>query len=315
MLPWPALAVSSLILITTILRSSVSLPISPTTRPPETPLQSVLPSPLASSPETRTKNDIAAFNDYFFQVRYSDNLVSVGTLDLQTAVWEPYWAHSDSHGILLRHNQSTFSGTCNSRYAKPDYQVSVALSGQWGALANLPSKTAITGWTIRAAMFATLWAALQAIVSLDGHSRGVGQAFWECEGLEWQDAYYKREDAACGPVCAGGVTCPADLCEGSETAQCRRTGRAIDRIPTHIAVHLYRRDTKEGDAGALLTDYLRLDILTTQRQHQGFCGPSTAEAVGEQIARYFPIDWIGIVLANAIKLGCFVGNSSRAEYG
>ena len=216
------------------------------------------------------------------EVRYSDNMIDVGNVDLFAQTWQKiYAADGNQQSIVTDGTTTVFNHGCNTWADKPNLNVRTTISGQWGKVAGLGPHDS------REVLVQGLWAALKEVSNRNGWD-----VFNTCYGTTWQEglpdwAYHGV--SACGganPQVAKG--CPCDV--GSAACKDHSVGH---KVPSIIKANLYQD-------GTLLPDSLEIHFGSAEVAAKGGCG--SIPQVAATLVNFVPGG--GDIFSAGIKIAC-----------
>ncbi|EFQ95119.1 hypothetical protein CFE70_007930 [Pyrenophora teres f. teres 0-1] len=214
------------------------------------------------------------------EVRYSNEMVDVGNLELFAETWQKiYSTEGNGRSILSDTAYTTNASACGSWSSKGDREVRVKVNGQWGKIPDLgpnDSRDALVGTLSKV---------------LDEVSKGTGyNVFSNCYGLSWQESVPIWP----GPHACGGrnpTVRPECMCDIG-TAQCEFHAWG-HKVPSSIKANLYRD-------GALLADTLSIDFTANAVAKDEGCG--MVGDIAKTLAAYIP--GVGNLFVAGVELNC-----------
>lgn len=206
----------------------------------------------------------AAAGEIQVEVRYTDQMVDVGNLELFAETWQKiYSAEGNGRSILSDTTYTTNASACTHYTSKGDREVRVQVNGQWGKIPGLGPNDS------RDALVATLSKVLDEASKSSGYN-----VFSNCYGTTWQEAVpnWGTRPHACGGL--NPTVRPDCMCDIG-TAQCEFHAWG-HMVPGSIKANLYRD-------GALLADSLTIDFSSnaiTKDEGCGMVGTITKNLLG-----------------------------------
>jgi len=186
------------------------------------------------------------------EVRYTDEMVDVGNLELFAETWQRiYSAQGNAKSVLSDTQFVTNATSCSHTSNKGDRQVRVQVNGQWGRIPDLGPNDS------RDALVASLSKVLEEVSKDTGYN-----VFSNCFGTTWQEGVPQWP----GPHACGGLNPtvrPQCMCD-AETAQCEFHAWG-HKVPSSIKANLYRD-------GVLLADTLTIDFTSDGIPKDEGCG-------------------------------------------
>lgn len=192
------------------------------------------------------------------EVRYSDRMVDVGTLDLMEVTRNAIYAEpGNERSILTDRTHQAITRTCKSAVENtPDVSVQVKMTGAWGRTPGLKNNE------MRDGLVASIFEALKQVSDDTGY-----EVYSECRGLVWQESVAHVPEAACGRAAASGQTCDGpcrNAVASPGTTQCMKHDWG-HRVPSVMRITAYIDD-------ALQPDDLIFEFASTQNAQAGGCG-------------------------------------------
>lgn len=218
------------------------------------------------------------------EVRYSDNMIEVGNLDLFAVTYQAIYAEDgNQRSVMMDRSYGTFDNTCKSaEEPDPDLNVQVKVNGAWGRTPGLAENE------MREGLVAAMWEALQAVTTPSGY-----EVFSECRGLTWQESVGYTSEAACGPQSSRNCEEPCRK-EGSPgRAQCMNQSWGHS-VPSSMRVTAYIDDQLQADD-------LIIEFASAKTPKEGGCG--IIGDIAAQLAGYV-IPVAGGLFAKGISIGC-----------
>ncbi|TLS30998.1 hypothetical protein PpBr36_02624 [Pyricularia pennisetigena] len=221
------------------------------------------------------------------EVRYSDRMVDVGTLDLMEVTRNAIYAEAgNERSILTDRTHQAYTQTCKSAVDNgADVSVQVKMTGAWGRTPGLKNNE------MREGLVAGIFEALKQVSDDTGY-----EVYSECMGGTWQEGVKYVPEAACGPLTTSGQKCeePCRSAVASPgTTQCMKHEWA-HRVPSMMRVTAYIDD-------ALQPDDLIFEFASTQNAQAGGCG--IVGKIASKLASY-TIPVAGGLFAEGITLLC-----------
>lgn len=218
------------------------------------------------------------------EVRYSDNMIEVGNLDLFAVTYQAIYAEDgNQRSVMMDRSYGTFDNTCKSaEEPDPDLNVQVKVNGAWGRTPGLADNE------MREGLVAAMWEALQAVTNPSGY-----EVFSECRGLTWQESVGYTSEAACGPQSSRNCEEPCRK-EGSPgLAQCMNHSWGHS-VPSSMRVTAYIDDQLQADD-------LIIEFASAKTPKEGGCG--IIGDIAAELAGYV-IPVAGGLFAKGISIGC-----------
>ncbi|RYP21470.1 hypothetical protein DL765_002216 [Monosporascus sp. GIB2] len=214
------------------------------------------------------------------EVRYTNEMVDVGNLDLFHNTWQKiYGQPGNQRSVLTDNTYGTSSGMCMSWADNPDRNVRVKINGQWGRVRGLgphDSREALVQ-------------AVYKVLSLNADPTGYN-VYTNCYGTTWQEGVprWKGSHACGGPKATVSSKCMCSI--GSAQCEFHSWGHMV---PSSIKANLYRD-------GVLLADSLIIDFASNKVAKEGGCG--TIGKIASAVAGLLPGP--GSLFATGIDVFC-----------
>ncbi|KAI6369762.1 hypothetical protein MCOR25_004389 [Pyricularia grisea] len=220
------------------------------------------------------------------EVRYSDTMVDVGTLDLMNVTRNTIYAEpGNERSILTDRTHQAITRTCKSIEEGADVTVQVKMTGAWGRTPGLDKNE------MREGLVAGIFEALKQVSDDAGY-----EVYSECKGSTWQDSVTHVPEAACGRAASSGQTCDGpcrNAVASPGTTQCLKHDWG-HRVPSMMRVTAYIDD-------ALQPDDLIFEFASTQNSQGGGCG-NVGKIAGKLATYTIPV--VGGLFAEGINLLC-----------
>lgn len=218
------------------------------------------------------------------EVRYSDNMIEVGNLDLFAVTYQAIYAEDgNQRSVMMDRSFGTFDNTCKSaEEPDPDLNVQVKVNGAWGRTPGLADNE------MREGLVAAMWEALQAVTDPSGY-----EVFSDCRGLSWSESVGYTADAACGRLSARNCEEPCKNENSPGLAQCMNHSWG-HQVPSSMRVTAYIDDQLQADD-------LIIEFASAKTPKTGGCG--MVGDIAAQLAGYV-IPVAGGLFAKGISIGC-----------
>ncbi|KAK6220170.1 hypothetical protein QIS74_05672 [Colletotrichum tabaci] len=217
------------------------------------------------------------------EVRYSDNMIDVGNLDLFAATWQAIYAESgNTRAIMTDRSFGTQTNECtHADDYDPDVTVQVKMNGAWGRTPGLSDNQ------MRDGLVQSAWEVLSRAAEPYGY-----EVFNGCRGLTWMESVGYTSDAACGPK--SGRNCE-HACRNENSpglAQCMNHTWG-HKVPSSLRVTAYID-------GRLQPDDLIIEFAARSNAVSGGCG--WVGTIAGALAGFIPVG--GDLFAAGIDIGC-----------
>ncbi|WYZ44839.1 hypothetical protein EsH8_VIII_000155 [Colletotrichum jinshuiense] len=213
------------------------------------------------------------------EVRFSDQMVNVGNLDLFQTTWQKiYGASGNQQSVVSDNTYPTNDDKCTSHYTDHNGNARVIINGQWGRVPGLGPHDS------REALVQSIWESLKR-----GSDKAAWDVFTNCYGLTWQEGVPYWKTPACGAV-AATVSQQCQCPIGGAQCQYHSMGH---RVPSIIKANLYRD-------GVLLADSLTIQFSSQAVEEKGGCGIVGVIASG--MASFVP--GVGSIFSKGITMLC-----------
>lgn len=218
------------------------------------------------------------------EVRYSDNMIEVGNLDLFAATYQAIYAEEgNQRSVMMDRSFGTYDNTCKSaEEPDPDLNVQVKVNGAWGRTPGLADNE------MREGLVAAMWEALQAVTDPSGY-----EVFTECRGLTWMESVGYTSEAACGPQSSRNCEEPCSKENSPGLAQCMKQSWGHS-VPSSMRVTAYIDDQLQADD-------LIIEFASAKTPKAGGCG--IIGDIAAELAGYV-IPVAGGLFAKGISIGC-----------
>ncbi|KAJ0165598.1 hypothetical protein CTA2_10655 [Colletotrichum tanaceti] len=219
------------------------------------------------------------------EVRYSDNMIDVGNLDLFAATWDAIYGEAgNTRAIMMDRSTGTQTNECThaSDY-DPDLTVRVRINGAWGRTPGLSDNQ------MRDGLVQSAWEVLNRVADPYGY-----EVFNGCRGLTWQESVGYTSDAACGPSSSRNCehACRNENSPGK--AECKNLTWG-HKVPSSLRVTAYID-------GRLQPDDLIIEFGAQSNTTPGGCG--LVGTIAGALAGFVPV--AGDVFAVGIDVGCSI---------
>ncbi|KAB2573518.1 hypothetical protein DIS24_g11834 [Lasiodiplodia hormozganensis] len=217
-------------------------------------------------------------------VRYSDNMIDVGNMDLFAATWQTiYDTAGNERSVITDKSTGTDNNPCTSKEdSDPDLTVSIKMNGAWGQTPGLEVNQ------MRDGLVQSMWEVLRNIAD-----RNKYDVFGGCTGFTWQEGTAGDANAACGPAAA--TSCENACKDASDIAsqvECsiKTTGY---KVPSEMRVTAYIDNQLQADD-------LIISISAAKNPETGGCG--IQGEIAKAVAGFIPV--AGGLFAQGIAIGC-----------
>ncbi|OLN81009.1 hypothetical protein CCHL11_09983 [Colletotrichum chlorophyti] len=218
------------------------------------------------------------------EVRYSDNMIDVGTLDIFAATWQAIYAEpGNQRAIMTDRSFGADTNTC-THYTdnKPDITVRVKMNGAWGRTPGLKDNQ------MREGLVQAMWQVLQKTSNPYGY-----EVFSQCRGTTWQESVGYTSAAACGPKSSRNCQSPCRKVGSPGLTQCMKQTWA-HKVPSSLRVTAYID-------GRLQPDDLIIEFASQVNPVKGGCG-LVGDIAGALAGYVIPV--VGGLFAKGIAIGC-----------
>ncbi|GJC77453.1 hypothetical protein ColLi_00291 [Colletotrichum liriopes] len=213
------------------------------------------------------------------EVRFSDQMVNVGNLDIFKTTWQKiYGAVGNQRSVVSDDTYPTNDDVCTSHYTDNSGNARVIINGQWGQVPGLGPHDS------REALVQSIWESLKR-----GSDRTAWDVYTDCWGLTWQEGIPYWKTPACG---AEAATVSRECQCPISSAQCQYYSKG-HKVPSVIKANLYRD-------GALLADSLTIQFSSEAVVEKGGCGIVGLIASG--MASFIP--GVGSIFSKGITMLC-----------
>ncbi|KAK0621083.1 hypothetical protein DIS24_g11468 [Lasiodiplodia hormozganensis] len=216
------------------------------------------------------------------EVRYSDNMVDVGDMDIFAATWQTlYDLAGNQRSVMTDRSVESDNNRCKHQLDadKKDLTVQVKMNGAWGQTPGLQQNQ------MREALISSMWEVLKAVSDKEGY-----EMFKTCYSFTWSEGGASKPENACGRSAAR--TC--DTCgDSAGLAEC------VDhtwghKVPSSMRVTAYIDNQLQPDD--LIIEFASAKNPTSS----GGCG-WVGEVAG-LVSGFIPV--AGDLFAKGIELGC-----------
>lgn len=214
------------------------------------------------------------------EVRYSDNMIDVGDLDIFAATWQTiYDLAGNQRSVMTDRSVESDNDRCKHHEdMKKDLTVNVKMNGAWGQTPGLEQNQ------MREALISSVWEVLKAVSDKEGY-----EMFTSCYSLTWKEGGASKPENACGRTASR--TC--DTCgDSAGLAECQ-THVWGHKVPSSLRVTAYID-------GQLQPDDLIIEFSSTVNPTTGGCG--WVGEVASLVSGFIPVG--GDLFAKGIELGC-----------
>ncbi|OJD30050.1 ureidoglycolate lyase [Diplodia corticola] len=217
-------------------------------------------------------------------VRYSDNMIDVGNLDLFAQTWQVlYDTSGNQRSVITDKSVGTDNNPCTSQHdSDPDLTVKIKMNGAWGQTPGLKQNQ------MRDGLIQSLWEVLRNIAD-----RNKYDVYGGCSGFTWQEGTARDPKSPCGPVSA--TSCEAACKDASDVAhqvECSVVTTGY-RVPSELRVTAYIDDQ-------LQPDDLIVSIEAASNPTTGGCG--IEGEIAKAVAGFIPV--AGGLFIQGIAVGC-----------
>ncbi|GJC94380.1 hypothetical protein ColKHC_03206 [Colletotrichum higginsianum] len=200
------------------------------------------------------------------EVRYSDNMIDVGNLDLFAATWQAIYAESGNTRAIM--TDRSFGTQTNECTHADDYDPDVTVQ-------------------MRDGLVQSAWEVLSRVADPYGY-----EVFNGCRGLTWMESVGYTSDAACGRLSARNCEYPCRNENSPGLAQCMNHTWG-HKVPSSLRVTAYID-------GRLQPDDLIIEFAARSNAVSGGCG--WVGTIAGALAGFIPVG--GDLFAAGIDIGC-----------
>ncbi|KAL1633917.1 hypothetical protein SLS58_010861 [Diplodia intermedia] len=217
-------------------------------------------------------------------VRYSDNMIDVGNIDLFAQTWQIlYDTAGNERSVVTDKDISSDNNPCTSENdSSPDLTVSIKMTGAWGQTPGLEQNQ------MRDGLIQSAWEVLRNIADRNKYN-----VYGGCTGFTWQESVPGDANAPCGPKAA--TTCEEACKDESDipgSVECSLVTTGY-KVPSELRVTAYIDDQ-------LQPDDLIISIESVVNPVTGGCGISGE--IAKAVANFIPV--AGSLFSQGIMIGC-----------
>ncbi|KAF4307713.1 hypothetical protein GTA08_BOTSDO04642 [Botryosphaeria dothidea] len=217
-------------------------------------------------------------------VRFSDNMVDVGNIDLFAATWQTlYDTAGNERSVITDKSIGTDNNPCTSKEdSDPDLTVSVKMNGAWGQTKGLEQNQ------MRDGLVQSMWEVLRNVAD-----RNKYDVYGGCSGFTWQESTPGDPNSPCGRASAKQCTDACkDAADSPEMVECTVVTTGY-KVPSTLRVTAYIEDQ-------LQPDDLIIEIGAQKNPETGGCG--IVGEIAKAVAGFIPV--AGGIFTQGIAVGC-----------
>ncbi|KAL1616236.1 hypothetical protein SLS54_008529 [Diplodia seriata] len=217
-------------------------------------------------------------------VRYSDNMIDVGNIDLFAQTWQVlYDTAGNERSVITDKDIQSDNNPCTAESdSKPDLTVSIKMNGAWGQTPGLQQNQ------MRDGLIQSMWEVLRNIADRNKYN-----VYGGCTGFTWQEGTPGNADSPCGPRSA---TSCEDACKDESDIASQVECTVVTtgyKVPSELRVTAYIDDQLQADD-------LIISIDAAVNPTTGGCG--IAGEIAKAVSGFIPV--AGGLFTQGIAVGC-----------